>query len=195
MLDWKAQEFWEMSAGKMKGIDCRHDVERCTSISLDAETDIILERARSLQLGEAAFQFWVGAGRTNNTVAPVYAQAYKKSSALLVKHLRQHPISSAEMEAAIAREAVAAHRGGQLLISIAPDLTLDEAKQLLERQYRSSVSRVPGAKQRARWGNWLPLIDAFETDEALHGGTKSQVFNRYRRALDRIHFTQKRPLL
>jgi hypothetical protein len=95
------------------------------------------------------------------------------------------------MEAAIARRAVVAHHEGHLLISVAPDLTLDEAKTLLEREYRNHLKLRPEVKQRARWQDWLPIIAAFENEEARPGGKKSQSFVKYRRALDGIHFASR----
>jgi len=190
-LSWSNQEFWEMSAKKMKGLDCRDDLEKCNSITQQAQSDILLKRARSLNLGKSAFLFDVGAGRNNKSVAPADPQAFAKGMYLLAKHTQQNPITPAEMEAAIARRAVVAHHEGHLLISVAPDLTLDEAKTLLEREYRNHLKLRPEVKQRARWQDWLPLIAAFENEEARPGGKKSQAFVKYRRALDGIHFASR----
>ena len=187
-LSWSNQEFWEMSAKKMKGLDCRHDIERCNSISGMALSAILRKRAITLKLGKGFFQFRVGAGRNNNSVKPVYPKAFAKSFVSLAKHTQQNPITPAEMEAAIAQEAVAAHREGHLLISVAPDLTLDEAKTLLALEYRKHLKSIPAGKQRARWQDWLPLIAAFENEEARPGGKKSQAFVKYRRAVDGIRF-------
>jgi|SRR5665213_7919 len=190
-LGWSNQEYWEMSAEKMKGLDCRDDSMRCNSITQQAESDILLKRARSLKLGKSAFLFEVGAGRNNKSVAPAHPQAFAKGMYLLAKHTQQNPITPAEMESAIARNAVAAHREGHLLISVAPDLTLNEAKILLEREYRNHLKLRPEVKQRARWQDWLPLISAFENEEAKPGGKKSQAFVKYRRAVDGIRFASR----
>ncbi len=192
-LDWRNQEYWEMSAGKMKGVDCRHDIERCNSITLMARSEIIIQRMRSLKLGKPAFQFRVGAGKNNDYVAPVHPQAHKEAIDLLSKHLIQKPIKPVEMEKAIARTAIAAHRKGDLLISVAPDLTVDEAIILLEREYRGHQKLTQSIKQRASFSkNWLDLISEFEDAEAAHEKVRSQVFVRYRRAMDGIRFTSRR---
>lgn len=169
-LGWNYQDFWLESAGKIKGLDCRGDITQCHSINIQAHGELIGKRAYSLKK----------------------ALNFKKEFNFVVQHLQQNPIPSAEMEAAITRHAVAEHRKGHLLFSVAPDLTLDEAKKLFEREYGLHLKLTPPkVKQRARWENWLPLIEAFENEEAQLGGKKSQVFIRYRRAMEGIRFVPR----
>jgi hypothetical protein len=197
-LDWRDQEYWEMSAGKMKGVDSRHASEQCYSISSEALCDIIHKRRHALKLGRKAGQFWVKTGTKNtdeDSVAPVHPRAFEKSTEIVAKHLLENPISAAEIEAAIAEVALAAHHQGHWLLAVAPNLTHAAAAHLLARRYREEQKRYPRPKHRARWEDWLPLISAFEDAETQHGGAKSQVFIRYRRALDGIRFTRDRPLL
>ena len=89
-LSWSNQEFWEMSAKKMKGLDCRDDLEKCNSITQQAQSDILLKRARSLNLGKSAFLFDVGAGRNNKSVARADASVCKRN----VSPCKTHPAKS-----------------------------------------------------------------------------------------------------
>jgi hypothetical protein len=188
-LDWSSQEFWGMSAGKMKGLDCRDDLEQFHFISSAAIMDILRNRAISLKLGKGVYQFRVGAGRNSHSVNPVYPNAFAKGMIFLAKDVQQNPIPTAEMEAAIAREAVAAHREGRLLISVAPDLTIDEATILFEREYRKRLKFTPKVKQRARRPkDWLRLVEQFDNAAASSGGVNSRGFHPYRKAIDGICF-------
>jgi hypothetical protein len=195
-LDWRTQDYWEMSAGKMKGVDCRDDIERCSSITLTAQADTVLKRAFSLKLDRSAFKFMVGAGNIDKNearVAAVNPNAFDRAMSRLVENLHKKPIPSMEMEEAIARNAVSAYREGHLIISIASDLTSEEAKILLEREYREHHKRSALVNQRGSFsGNWLHLISEFEKAEVSHRNAKSQLFARYRRAMGGISFSAER---
>jgi len=159
------QEFWIATAGKMKGLDCRADVEKCWSISGGAFMEVFLPRAAKLKRNATSFEDLV---------------------ALAIKQWMTNPPPPEVMEAAIARCAVQAYRRGFLLIAAAPDLNADEAAALLAERWRKSqplAKRTPNQRQRS--ANWLPLITEFETDAAK---PKAQTFVRYRRAVDGIRF-------
>src|ERR1041385_532346 len=95
-LGSRNQEFWEMSAGRLKGVDCRHDIERCASVTREGLADILIRRMVSLNLGKGAFQFWVEPGRKNMSVNPVDLPAFVRAQKRLAKHLQQKPISRSE---------------------------------------------------------------------------------------------------
>ncbi len=163
MLDWKFQDYWFVSAGIMKGLDIGGD-KQCNSITCEAITGQILERLSRLPKG------------TGDGIE------------LVAKSLIENPIPRAEMEEEIARLAVEAHRSGRILISAEPGLTTQEARTILEKEYRRSLRGKATVAPRARWKDWLPLIAAFEDGEARHNLKTSQFFARYRRALDGLSF-------
>ena len=165
----RSQDFWASSAGKMKGLDCRDDILKCSSIILEAGGQLLARRAFSLK----------------------HPQAKLALPKKLLHGNLEDLFSSREMEATIARFAVADYQNGQLLISVAPDLTLDHAKILFEREYRKHQKLTIAPRQRARSENWLPLISAFENEEA-DGGKKSQAFIKYSRAMNGIRFLPRR---
>jgi hypothetical protein len=173
-LDGGNREFWLDSAGKIKGLDCRADTMRCQNINMQAHGELIGKRAYRL-----------------NKIKRHKGLTRAEFDELVSKNMIRNPFDSDEWNAAITRYAVAAHREGHLLFSVAPDLTLEEAKILFEREYGLHLKLTPAVKQRARWEDWLPLIAAFENEEAQPGGKKSQAFTRYRRALDGIRFVPR----
>jgi len=93
-----------------------------------------------------------------------------------------------ELEVGIARRAIAAYRKGFLLIAVAPDLAEEKAQDLFVNKYREHRIMDGTVKQRARPGNWLDLIAAFEDEEARPGGGKSKSFNSYKKVVDSLHF-------
>jgi hypothetical protein len=109
---------------------------------------------------------------------------------LVRQDLAQNPPTAAEWESAIVQCAIEAHRQGYVLLAVAPDLAVDKAESLMAKKYREHLKLYPPLHphQRARWESWLPIIAEFEDDEASGAKAKSQVFARYRRALNAIHF-------
>jgi hypothetical protein len=174
-LDSRNQDYWVSSAGKLKGVDCRDDIERCQSITQAAYADVMLNRAmaqkgkkKGRDAGSGSHEEWMDS---------------------LAKDLKENPFDSTEIDKAISMEALSAHRQGHLLISIAPDLTAEEAKILLDREYREHRKLLRDEKQRPSFYlNWLEVISNFEEAEDRHGGAKAQLFARYRRAMDGIDF-------
>ena len=75
-LSWRSKDYWKMSAGKMKGVDCRDDIEKCQSITLDALSTIALNRVVSLKPGPGALQVWVHRDTNNSKITPVNPQAF-----------------------------------------------------------------------------------------------------------------------
>jgi hypothetical protein len=189
-LDWKSQEYWEMSAGNMKGIDCRVSLEQCWSLTSAALCDVIHKRRLALKLDRKASQFWVGRAKDSDedVVVPVDPGAFKKSIQIVVNHLAENPITNDELEAAFVGSAVSAHRQGHWLFAVAPDLTHEKAAHLLAQTYREEQRRYPRSKPRGRWEDWLSAIAVFEQAEMERGGAKSKAFTSYRRILDNLRF-------
>jgi hypothetical protein len=103
--------------------------------------------------------------------------------------------AAADLEAGVARRAIEAYRQGHVLLAVAPGLAQDEAAALLaskygeHRQFDKAVHRV--GKQRERHEDWLALIAEFESDFHSKAGVKSDVFTRYKRAIDGIKFVRR----
>jgi hypothetical protein len=119
------------------------------------------------------------------------ARTLKDRHELVRQHLAKKPPTADEWESAIAQCAIEAHRQGYVLLAVAPDLAVDDAESVMAKKYREHLDLYPPLHphQRARWVDWLPLISAFEDAELQQGGAKSsQIFARYRRALDGVHF-------
>ncbi len=199
-LGWRLQEYWEQSAGNIKGVDCRDDLERCYSVTETAIGNIIWKRNRALKLPRKGSQFWVsvrriGAGKSD--VVPVDPKAFQASQEIVAKHLREPPISAAETEVAIAEVAVGAEHQGHWIIAVASDLAQDEAERLMGEVYRKHRLRREeargGGKPRARPMEWLKAISDFENPEASSGGANAKGFNPYRRVVDGIGFTLRHP--
>jgi hypothetical protein len=93
-----------------------------------------------------------------------------------------------ELEAGIARRAIAAYRQGYILLAVAPELESNEAKTLLARKYSEHRIMDGTGKHRARLEDWLALIAVFEKDATSKDGLKFDSFNRYKRAVDSIKF-------
>jgi hypothetical protein len=194
-LDWRSQAYWEMSAGHMKGVDCRDALSQCSSITSDALCDLMLKRLSAMKTGKKSLQFLVGKTSDSNqeVVSPVDPAAFQKSLELVANDVLKNPIPQAELEAVIAQHAIAAHRQGHWLFAVASDLTSERAASLLAQTYRHEQSRHPYPKNRARWENWLPLIATFENADNQTGGAKSQSFTSYRRVMDTIEFNPPTP--
>jgi hypothetical protein len=181
-----------MSAGHVKGVDCRDDLDRCYSVTNTALRELTYKRRNVLRLGRKASKVWVEGGSKKPKVVPVYPQAYQKAIKLVAEQLRKNPISAPERDAAIAEVATAADHRDHWIIAVAPDLAQDEAEALMGTVYREHRLRreatLGTGKQRSRHGNWLDLITAFETDATSKDGVKFMVFNRYKKAIDGVVF-------
>ena len=173
-LHWSDQEYWLDTAGKIKGLDCRPDIGQCQNINAQAGGELIGKRRFRLNRK----------GRHKRLTREEF-------DALVSKDIIKNPFGADEWNAAITRHAIEELHKGHLLFSVAPDLTLAEAKNLFEREYGLHRKLTLEGKQRARWENWLPLIAAFENEEAQPGGKKSPAFIRYRRTLDGVRFTPR----
>lgn len=170
-LDGRNQEFWEQSAGRLKGLECRYELERCDSVTLSALTEVLIRRVSSLKRK--------GKGLSHEEFTNFVAKSW-----------HQNPPTVEEIETEVMHAALMAHRQGQHLIAVAQDLTDDDARTLLSKTYRKHRVLGPKFKQRSRPENWLPLISNFESAFLL-GRKQSQVFARYRRALNRIQFASE----
>ena len=197
-LNWRDQEYWMMSAGNIKGVDCRDDLERCYSITDTALGNIIWKRARALKLPPKGLQFCVSArsiGSGKSFVVPVDPKAFQQFQKIIAKHLCETPISAAEVEAAIAEVAVEAEHQGHWIIAVASDLAQDEAELLMGKIYRKHRLRreeaLGAGKQRPRPKQWLKLISEFENAEMSSGGTNASGFNPYRAIMDSIRFVSR----
>jgi len=93
-----------------------------------------------------------------------------------------------ELEAGIARRAIAAYRRGCILIAVGPDLAEDKAQDLFVQKYHEHRIFDGEGKQRARPGDWLKLISDFENAATSSGGVNSKGFNPYKQAVDSLHF-------
>jgi len=189
-LGWKNQEFWEMSAGRIKGVDCRVDLEQCISITRNALVDLFLKREVARKPGRNSAKSPVSnrSKAEEQAAQPANPDAREKAQERLAENFKDNPIPEDEMERAIAENAIDAYRQGSWLFAIVPDLTHDKATDLLSKAYLKEQKLRSQLRQRARWTDWLPIIAGFEDDEVSHGGAKSQVFTRYRRILDSIYF-------
>jgi hypothetical protein len=118
------------------------------------------------------------------------AKSFAEQVVLARKDFATNQPTSEEWEAAVSHCAVAAYRKGFVLLAVAPDLAADQAESVMSHNYREHLRLYPPAKpkQRARWEDWLCLISTFEDAEATGQKDTSQIFIRYRRALDGISF-------
>jgi hypothetical protein len=190
-LDWKNQEYWEMSAGKLKGVDCRSDLEQCTSIGRGALSELMMRRLAKLKVGKNYGKVYVQGGRRDShqmAVQPAYPDAFVRAQEILFKDLARHPIPKTEIEAAVAERAIEAHRANDWIFSISPDLARARAIELLTRAYMEEQDLRSKPSNRGRWRDWLPLIEEFERDASAWHGVKSKLFARYRRAMDGFNF-------
>ena len=187
ILSDSGREFWEMSARKMKGLDCRDEAEKCFSISRGAEGDVLGALFASFKHGKKGpFQF-----RITDDLTVGYSMAEAKRLILLHKRIEQKSLSCKEMDAALTRRVIAAYRRGYWIYAIAPDLTVEEAKSLFEIQYRRHQKAAEDVKQRARPSSsedWLRLIVQFDNAASSSAGVNSRGFSPYKKAIDGIRF-------
>jgi hypothetical protein len=192
MLSGRNQDYWEASAGKIKGVDCRDDIECCRSIRLMADAELFRSRAVAAKLGQKSLTFKVKAGSRSNsgreTVQPVDPSAFEEGLDRVIDELKKNPITNDELEKEIVHQAIDEYRAGHYLLSIAPDLSHDEARNLLSKQYAQEQKQRQQSKERARWNDWLPIIKVFEKDEEFPGRAKAPVFTAYRRLFENLQF-------
>jgi len=174
-LDWRDQDFWICSAGNMKGLDSRHEIERCDSITLSALGEVFKKHAfahtsKAKAMGMAREEFY----------------RFVATDCFI-----NNPRMDDEWKAAVAREAVTAHQQGYLLIAIAPDLAVKDAELLLAKTYRRHLQLKPPEQRASRWKKWFPLISEFENEvnnRPRNEKIDPQIFVHYHRALDAINF-------
>lgn len=169
-LDYTDRVNWKCSVGFLKGLDFRWEELQCRSVNELAEWKIRDEREDAL--GDKV------KGKRRG----------KEIGEIINADLAANPPTVEEWEAAIAYRAVEAYRKGYLLLAVAGDLHAEKAASLMEKVYGFARRSYANTKQRARWEDWLPIITLFEDAEASRDKAKNQVFARYRRALDGIHF-------
>jgi len=92
------------------------------------------------------------------------------------------------VEQAISREAVDALRAGNLVFSIPNDLSREEARTLLTREYARRRRGRRSPQKRCRWQSWLSAISEFENDCDRYQTAKARTFTRYRRIAEPICF-------
>ena len=184
-LDYTERENWKFSAGYLKGLDFRDEDLQCYSINQYAHWRITDERKAALtkkgQINELNYE----------QTPEERKAARKKYLSVLHNDLAVNPPTAEEWEVAIGNRAVEAYRRGYALLAVAPDLKADKAASVMAKIYRDHLRlyRPSRHKQRARWKDWLSIISEFENDETnSKKKAKSQVFVRYRRALDGIRF-------
>jgi hypothetical protein len=192
-LSWQFREYWEMSMGVLKGVDCRSDLEQCVSLPRAALSDLGWERFRQLPLRPEGLKFNVEGGKRDahdTKVRPVNVAAFKDNQGIIAEDLKKNPIPKKRIEKEIAVRAVAAYRAGDCVLSISPNISRARALQLFSRMYTQERKQSNAGADRARWQDWFRLIETYEDDETKYGGVKAQAFARYRRAMDGIDFSK-----
>lgn len=185
MLSWTDRRNWQYSVGNLNGFDFRDEDLQCYSVNQYAHWNITGKRKEALRKSgkikalnhEQSHEKWEA--------------ARKKNLKVLHKDIADNPITDEEWETAIAWQAIAAHRQGEVLLAVAPDLKADKAESVMMKtyHYHQQGLSLTEKKQRARSENWLDLILAFEADENSKDKAKSQVFARFRRVIDAISFS------
>jgi hypothetical protein len=168
-LTGREMDFWIDTVGSIKGVDCRSDLERCCSLNNEVIIDVLVGLAAKLKHRHKA-------------------KSHTEFNRLVARDFVKCNFSDQEYEQAIAEYAKFAIRNDYLVIAVARDLRTDEARLLLERQYREHQRLYRVLKQRSRYPNWLPLISEFENNEITQQKDTTHAFVRYRRAVDLIHF-------
>jgi hypothetical protein len=166
------REEWKSSIGVMKGLDFRDNENLCISLTKLAHTAIF--QLRQIRHRED-MQTW--------------PEILKGVFEIIgFQSLAANPTEQ-EWEATIAQQAIEAHRQGYFLLAVPSKLKADMANSAMSKAYGECKKLFPSTEpsQRARWHDWLPLIESFEKSGP---GDKdyAQKFNRYRRALDGIRF-------
>ncbi|HWA26456.1 MAG TPA: hypothetical protein VG734_12420 [Lacunisphaera sp.] len=190
-LDVRDREYWAMSGGRLKGVDCRSAIEQCSSVTYEALTDLLMKRMREVKPPAGAMQYKVSVtppGAPEGEPVMANPKAYQQAQEMLAESIKAKPLTPPEMEDAIALNARRAHQAGNFVFSVAPNLSLERAAEILSALYRKQQELDYGTQARARWTDWLPAISDFESGETEADGAKSAVFTRYRRILDGIDF-------
>lgn len=170
-LDDSHRELWLEAAGCLKGLDCRGPVARCYALTSGALTDPLLRLVSQV----------AKSGKTKKTLDEL--------AGAVGGNLKEEPIPREDFEADLARAAVDASRRGFAVLAVALDLSYDDAAALLAEAYRKERRRFGITKPRARYLDWLPLVQKFELEQsAIAMGPNSQDFIRYRRAIDGLDF-------
>jgi hypothetical protein len=181
---------WKSSVRKLKGLDVRPTESLCLNVTSLAFCTLPKRRVAagtatdnlpSELRGSISFLSMLGLLNADHLSPELKGMIAANSTA-------------DEREAAIADAAVEAYRKGYVVLAVAPDLAPSKLASVVSEKlheplpFHPSPKAAIGPKQRARWENWLPLISEFEDDELQPSGAKSQVFARYRRAMEEIHF-------
>jgi hypothetical protein len=163
---------WEISVGFLKGLDFRDEEMKCRSIRELADWKIRCDRKSDL-------------GDKMKGLRPG-----KETGKVINMSLIEIPPTAADWESAIAYRAVEAFRQGYVLLAVSADLAGKDLNCVVSKTYYRDVRRYLGheGKGRARWEDWLPLLSEFENAETGNNGAKAQLFARYRRLSDAIHF-------
>ncbi len=183
-LGYTERKNWESNVGNLKGLDLRDEDLQCYSINKMAHSKITDERKAALrkkgQINDLNYE----------QTPEDWEAERKKNLSVLHNDVAVNPLTAEEWEVAIANRAVEAYRQGYIILAVAPDLKTDKAASVMAKTYRDDLRFYHPFrnKQRAKCENWLPIISEFENDEANSKKSKSQVFVRYHRALDGIHF-------
>lgn len=192
-LDLKDQEYWEMSAGKLKGVDCRDRLAQCSGLITDGFTDLMLSRLQKLKVPRGALQFHVTAQRGDgpSKVYPVNPALLEESQQRLAADFQRKRPRAKELETLVAQSAANAFRSGDFIFSVSPDLSHERAVAVFAEAYRREQDQLGSEPQRARWFDWLPALAQFERDERRPARSKAAAFTRYRRIIDGIDFVQR----
>jgi hypothetical protein len=192
-LDLKDREFWEMSAGKLKGVDCRDRGAQCVGLISDGLNELILASVSRLNLPNGSLQFHVEATRGDTPARVAAANPHLADAATkrIAAEFQKNPPRASELEAVIARNAGAAFRNGEFIFTLAPDLTHERAVAIFAEAYRAEQAEAGLEPQRGRWADWLPAVVEFERDARRPVRSKAGNFTRYRRIMDGIDFAPK----
>jgi len=112
-LDARNQEYWMMSGGRLKGVDCRDEVEQCSSLTQQALSELFIRRLAELKPPKGALQFKVSVtGLDDHSLQshPALPKSFEKGQKLLAASLKEKPLTPAQMEEAVGRKAIEAYR-------------------------------------------------------------------------------------
>ena len=151
-LDLKDREFWEMSAGKLKGVDCRDRGAQCVGLISDGLNELILASVSRLNLPNGSLQFHVEATRGDTPARVAAANPHLADAATkrIAAEFQKNPPRASELEAVIARNAGAAFRNGEFIFTLAPDLTHERAVAIFAEAYRAEQAEAGLEPQRGR---------------------------------------------
>lgn len=182
-LSARNREYWISSCGKLKGVDTRDPIEKCTNIIHSAAGMAVVESIT--QNGHRPLSTGFTAKRKTSRRR---SRANADQSPLFEFAKAIEPSLKPKIAAHVARLAIETCQAGHFLFSVAPDLKYEEAITLMSETYREAQKGYDDAKSRSRWESWLPAIEAFEGAEMSQHGAKSPTFTRYRRVIDGVTF-------